>query len=126
MPEGDRGTAGLGRRSMSHPRYVAQLLAAKADEDRCCFISDGSQLGATVLYRGGRWHVIQHAENLGIGADAIALVTLDEEADPEKLTSVALATDFEDEALWLIDVRKFDELGEYGRSLKVLWRSDNP
>jgi len=109
---------------MSHARYVAQLLAAKADEDRCCFISDGGQPGATVLYRGDRWHVIQHAENAAVGADAIALVTLDEEADPDKLTAAALATDFEDEPLWLIDVRKFDELGEYGRALKVLWRSD--
>jgi len=40
------------------------------------------------------------------------------------LTAAALATDFEGDPLWLIDVRKFDELGGYGRSLKVLWRSD--
>lgn len=75
-------------------------------------------------YRGDRWHVIQHGENIAVGADAIALVTLDEVADPDKLTAAALATDFEDDPLWLIDVRKFDELGEYGRALKVLWRSD--
>ena len=109
---------------MSHHRYVAKLLAAKADEDRCCYISDGSQHGDTVLYRGGRWHVIQHAENAAVGAEAIALVTLDEEADPDKLTAAALATDFEDEPLWLIDVRSLDALGEYGRAMEVLWRSD--
>lgn len=109
---------------MSQIRYVKELLAAKADEDRCCFISDGRQLGATVLYRGDRWHVIQHAENAAVGAESIALVTLYEEADPDKLTAVALAIGFEDEPLWLIDVRMLDELSEHGWALKVLWRSD--
>lgn len=110
---------------MARIRYVEELLAAKGDEDRCCFISDGGQLGATVLYRNGGWLVVKHFDDDAVTTvRQIALVTLDEETDPDKLTSVALATDFEDEPLWLIDVRKFDELGEYGRALKVLWRSD--
>lgn len=111
---------------MARIRYVEELLNAKVDEDRCCFISDCGQLGATILYRGDRWHVIQHVESTAVGVEAIALVTLDEEANPDKLTAVALATDFEDEPLWLIDVRRFDELGEYGAALSVLWRSDKP
>ena len=110
---------------MSQRRYVKQLLAAKTDEDRCCFISDGGQLGATVLYRNEGWLVVKHFDDDAVSTAAqIALVMLDEEADPDKLTVAALATDFEDEPLWLIDVRAFDALGEYGRALKVLWRSD--
>ena len=57
-------------------------------------------------------------------AKELAVVTLDEEADPEQLTVAALATDFEGDPFWLIDVKKFDELGGYGRALKVLCRSD--
>lgn len=107
------------------PRYAAELLAAKADEDRCCFISDSGQAGATVLFRDGGWLVVKHfAENAVETAKELALVTLDEEADPEPLMNAALATDFEGDPLWLIDVREFDELGGYGRTLKVLWRSD--
>jgi hypothetical protein len=105
-------------------RYVEALLAAQTDEDRCCFISDAGQLGATVLYRGERWHVLQHFASTAAGADHIALVTLDGEADPAKLNAAALATDSRYEPLWLIDVRAFGELAEYGLALRVLWRSD--
>jgi hypothetical protein len=106
------------------PRYVADLLACRNDADRCCLFTDNSQLGTTVLYRDA-WLVVQHFANNAVAtASAIALVTLDEEADPERLTAAALATDFEGDPFWLIDVRAFDELGGYDRALKVLWRSD--
>jgi hypothetical protein len=108
-----------------YPRYVADLLACMADETRNVEISDSGQTGATVFCLGNRWMVVQcFANNAVIWADNIALVTLDEEADPERLTAAALATDFEGEPLWLIDVKRLDELGSYGESLKVLWRSD--
>jgi hypothetical protein len=107
------------------PRHADELLAAKADEKCCCFIGDSGQAGATVFYRDGGWLVVKHfAENAVETAKELALVTLDEEADPEPLMNAALATDFEGDPSWLIDVRKFDELGHYGRALKVLWRSD--
>jgi hypothetical protein len=107
-----------------HPRYLDDLLACKDDPAHCCFIADGGQSGAAVLYRDG-WRAAQHfAGDRVVVAKEIALVTLDETADPEALTAAALATDFESDPLWLIDVRKFDELGGYGRALKVLWRSD--
>ena len=106
------------------PPVVARLLACRTDDDRSCFIGDSGQPGATALYRDG-WLVVQHfAGNAVATAEEIALVTLDETADPEALNAAAMATDFEGEPLWLIDVRAFDELGGYGRALKVLWRSD--
>lgn len=111
---------------MSKPqlRYIQALLAAKADEDHCCFISGGEQPGVTVLYRGERWHVLQHSASMAVSANHIALVTLDEEAGPDKLNAVALAMDSEYEPLWLVDVRAFDDLAAYGPALRVLWRSD--
>jgi hypothetical protein len=57
-------------------------------------------------------------------ADQIALVTLDELADSAALNELALATNFEDELLWLVDVRSLAKLKRYGKALTVLWRSD--
>jgi hypothetical protein len=112
-------------RPYQQPRYVDDLLAAKTNEFRCCFISDSGQQGATVLYRGDCWLAVKHfAGNEVVAADKIALVRLNEEADPEKLTAAALATDFEGEPIWLVDVRALDGLADYGKALQVLWRSD--
>lgn len=112
------------RMPKSHLRYVEALLAAKANEDRCCTFSGDGQVGTTVLYRGERWHALQHFASAAVGADDIALVTLVGEADAAKLNAASLATDPGYEPLWLIDVRAFDELTEYGLALRVLWRSD--
>src|SRR6185437_14509228 len=74
------------------PRYVADLLACRSDAECCCLFTDGGQVGATVLYRDG-WLVVQHfAGNAVKTCEEIALVTLDEEADHERLTAAALAT----------------------------------
>lgn len=46
------------------PRYAADLLAAKADEECCYFIGDSGQAGTIVLYRESGWLVVKHfAEN---------------------------------------------------------------
>jgi len=80
----------------------------------CCLFPDAGQTGATVLYRDAQWLVVQHfAGNAVKTCQEIALVTLDETADPESLHATELATDFVGEPLWLIDVRTFDELGGY-------------
>lgn len=105
--------------------YVDELLAAKADENRCCFICDSAQAGATVLYREGRWLIVQHFNRNAVAtADHIALVTLDELADSAALDKLALATNFEDKPLWLVDAQSLAKLKRYGKALKVLWRSD--
>jgi hypothetical protein len=109
----------------TRPLYVDELLAARSDENRCCFICDSGQAGATVLYRDGRWLIVQHFNRNAVAtAEQIALVTLDELADSAALDKQALATNFEDDPLWLVDMRSLAKLNRYGKSLRVLWRSD--
>jgi hypothetical protein len=96
--------------------YVDELLAARSDETRCCFICDSGQAGATVLYRDDRWLIVQHFHDNAIAtANQIALVTLDELADLAALDKLALATNFENEPLWLVDVQSLAKLNRLAR-----------
>jgi hypothetical protein len=58
-------------------------------------------------------------------AKEIALVRMDEDADPAAgLDDRALACDFEAEkALWLFDAAELDGLASYGDAIEVLWSS---
>jgi hypothetical protein len=113
--------------------HVKELMASRrcnADERKVVNIADSGQLGTDLYWCEpiGQWVIINLEPGPQIAiAREIALVRMDEDADPDKgLSQRALACDFEGEqALWIIDVAELDALAPYGNTIEVLW-SSNP
>jgi hypothetical protein len=113
--------------------YINELMASRkctGEERQVVCIGDSGQEGTDVYWCEplGQWICIVLDEEPRLRtAKEIALVRMDEEADPERLVQTALASDFErDEALWLIDAANLDSLASYGDALKVVWSSAKP
>jgi hypothetical protein len=110
--------------------HAKELMASRrysGDERKVVTIQDGGHRGADIYWAEpiGNWVIVklEPSPQLTIAED-IALVRLHEDADPDTLERVALASDFEGEkAVFVIDAARLSELTAYGPAIEVLWAS---
>jgi hypothetical protein len=111
----------------AHARELMASRACTGDERRVVTISDSGQKGTDIYWSEpvGKWVII----NLEPGprltvADEIALIRLDEDADPDAIGARALACDLENgKAVFLVNAAQLADLTAYGPSMEVLWAS---
>jgi hypothetical protein len=114
--------------------YSNELMASRkcmGEERKVVCIGDSGQKGTDVYWCAplDQWICITLDQEPRLRtAKEIALVRMDEDADPEAgLTQRGLACDFErEEALWIVDAAELESLASHGDAIKVVWSSTKP
>ena len=112
-------------------RYVKELEESRqgAGDGMVVCIGDNSRR-ADVYWTGdgGCWVIVDRSDLARLkaqSADEIALLKLDPDvASGPDMDELALASDLEGDALWLVNAEHVAKLSSYGDALTVLWRSE--